>query len=90
MKGYYAFWRYDLFPYILGGTITKMKENGCVETVEYGKGNYFRPMKILPEDAGKELHEKIRILEKEHNAALKEFKADWDLKMAKLAEILLT
>jgi hypothetical protein len=90
MKGYYAFWTYDLFPHILGGTITKMRDDGSVETEEYGKGRYFKPMKVLPGHIGKELNEKIRALAKERDRALKEFNADWDLKISKLAEILFT
>jgi len=85
MKGYYAFWRYDLFPYVLGGTITKMREDGCVGTVEYG--SYFNPVKILPVDAGKELHKKIEALARERADALKKFNADWDKALAKLIKI---
>lgn len=54
-----AFWYYDIYPYTLYGEITKFidtypkKENIiCVETKEYGKGQWFRPFLVLaPEDA---------------------------------------
>lgn len=48
----YAFWRYDQFPYVLGGTVTKMFDNGTVETKEYGRGSCFTPIKIVPLKAG--------------------------------------
>lgn len=48
----YAFWTYDQFPYVLGGTVTKMNDNGTVETKEYGPGFTFDPLKVLPLKAG--------------------------------------
>lgn len=48
----YAFWSYDQFPYVLGGTVTKMFDDGTVETKEYGQGSRFTPIKIVPLKAG--------------------------------------
>lgn len=54
MKGYVAFWRYGLFPFVLSGHITKMREDGCVQLEEYGMGKWFMPFKILPTVTGGE------------------------------------
>lgn len=51
----YAFWKYDLFPFVLGGEITRMDNDGYVETVGYGPGFLFKPIKILPLEEGKRI-----------------------------------
>jgi hypothetical protein len=52
MKKQFAFWSYDQFPYVLGGTVTNINAEGQVETEEFGKGNYFTPLRIMPVKAG--------------------------------------
>jgi hypothetical protein len=43
-----AFWEYDLFPHFLYGTVSKFHEDtGQVETVEYGAGSRFTPIKVF-------------------------------------------
>lgn len=70
----YAFWRYDLFPYILGGEVVSMTDAGLVKIKEYG-GSAFRPVLILPYDAGIEIHEKLRLLDDRYRKALRELNA---------------
>ena len=48
----YAFWSYDQFPYVKGGTITKIHDDSSIETKEYGPGACFSPLKIVPLKAG--------------------------------------
>jgi hypothetical protein len=74
----FAFWRYDLFPHICGGTVTEMLENGRVATVEYGAGSYFNPFKILPIEAGKRIMAKLKALEGEHRAAETKLNKEFD------------
>jgi hypothetical protein len=73
----FAFWRYDTFPYVLGGTVTKMLPSGRVETVEYGPGHSFMPIKILPRADGAALWQKLENLRSEYIAADKAFRAAW-------------
>lgn len=47
----YAFWRYDYFPYVLGGTVTKINDDSTVSIKEYGNAR-FAPLKIVPFKAG--------------------------------------
>lgn len=71
VKGLFAFWRYDLFPYVLGGTVDQMSAKGNVNTIEYGYGYNFTPIKVMPVKAGKTLLAKLMELREEHCAATK-------------------
>lgn len=62
----FAFWPYDYFPYVLGGTVTKIHDNGRVEIKEYGSGYSFEPIKILPYKAGLALYQKVKLLKEEY------------------------
>lgn len=53
-----AFWKYDRYPYFLYGTVTKFGTGsvaGFVETTQYGKGSYFKPFLIVPEEDATQL-----------------------------------
>ena len=69
-KPLFAFWKYDKFPYVLGGTVTKMRNDGYVETVEFGVGYAFKPVKILPLEAGKQLLMQLNQLECDRETAV--------------------
>lgn len=77
----FAFWRYDLFPFWLGGTVVRMSENGSVETKEFGKGYWFKPYFIVPVSKGRMLKEKLDALRAEHHAATKTFNDEWAAKV---------
>lgn len=66
----YAFWSYDTYPYFLCGTITKMNDDGLVSIKEFG-GARFKPVLILPVNAGKRLKEKLAFLEKTYRDDMK-------------------
>ena len=55
-----AFWKYDIFPYVLSGEIEKELEDGLVRVVGY-TGMVFQPFLILPAKSGKELQKKLQI-----------------------------
>lgn len=71
-KGNIAFWGYDLYPYFLYGTISKVRQSALfnggtiVETVEYGVGHGFRPSFVLPPKKGRELGERLMALRGEY------------------------
>ena len=77
-KNLFAFWKYDQFPYLLGGTVTKLTDEGWVETIEYGPGNRFLAVKILPVGAGKKLNEKLRRMKTDRDSALDKVIIEWD------------
>jgi hypothetical protein len=68
--GYYAFWKYDLFPYTKGALITGVYDSGNVETT-YGKGFVFSPFIILRPKQGKELLKELHELEAHYNEGIK-------------------
>lgn len=74
----YAFWRYDQFPFVLGGPVTRMDEDGRVETENYGTGNWFTPSKLLPRATGEKLHGELKLLEAQYREAEKLFRAQWN------------
>jgi hypothetical protein len=80
----FAFWRYTNFPYLLGGTVTKLNDNGSVETLEYGPGNCFQAVKMLPLDAGKKLLSQLRDMQRERGKALNDLYIKWDKKLCVL------
>ena len=62
----YAFWKYDQPPYVLGGIVTKIREDGKV-CIKSFAGSCFTPLQILPLEEG-------RAKQKEIDLALKNYK----------------
>ncbi len=69
-----AFWEYDKYPYCLGGNVTKITDNGDVEIEQYGKGRYFCPIKILPENKGIEVLKILSSLKDEYDEEKEQLK----------------
>ena len=68
--GKYAFWKYDRVPYVLGGTITDILDDGRVETREYGKGYYFTPIKIVPIEDGLKIQDQLNAMKEQREVLL--------------------
>ena len=79
-----AFWRYDSFPFVLGGHVTKLRADGSVETRQYGHGYYFTPFKILPKEAGEAVLEEFKKLREEHDTATRALNKEWQGKLLEL------
>lgn len=62
----FAFWKYDQFPFLLGGEVTRVLPKGSVETKEFGAGYYFMPVKMLPLAEGKKINVELKALEHEY------------------------
>lgn len=85
----YAFWSYDLYPYICGGEVTKSRRTDGefhVETKEYGKGYWFNARKLMPLEEGKKLMAKIKGLECEYNNEAKALKLRFNKKLSELTD----
>ena len=65
----YAFWPYDLFPYFLGGRVTKFFGQQ-VEVEGYGKGYLFTPVKIIEGKDGKHVLEELEKLKQQYQTRL--------------------
>ncbi len=57
-KKLYAFWKYDLCPYMLGAEIEKFTELGNIVPKGY-QGHSFKPIAILADEEGKQAIEEL-------------------------------
>ena len=81
VKGLFAFWRYDLYPYVLGAEIDAMTDKGSVHAPSYSKSyadGWFTPIKIMPAKAGKALLTRIEQMRTEHAASRALLDAEWN------------
>lgn len=69
VKGLFAFWRHDIFPYVLGDEIDAIDEHGNVRGTRY-QGRWFRPIKIMSTRAGRALQERLTSMQAERTAAI--------------------
>lgn len=52
----YAFWKYDHYPYLLGGKVTCFDVKfDTVQTEVTGPGYNFKPVLMVPDNIGKQL-----------------------------------
>ena len=81
VTGVFAFWRYDQYPYVLGGVIDRINDKGLVRVPSYGNG-WVTPIKMMSVKAGEALLDALKGnphgLEAQRRAALEEFEAHWD------------
>lgn len=61
MNNLYAFWKYDLFPYFLGGEIEKVEDSGEVKPLKYS-GASFRPVFVTSFIHGEIIHTELNNL----------------------------
>lgn len=67
----YAFWKYDRPPYLLGGEVLKVREDGGVFVKGYDRymSSYFKKeaiVAIVPYEEGTKLHGKLNKAEKKY------------------------
>ena len=74
----YAFWRYDSYPYVIGGAIDMKRSNinemGYVPSFQ----GWFRPIKIVPLLKGKLIKGKLIKLRDERADKLRDIKEHYD------------
>jgi len=63
-KNLFAFWKYDTFPYVLGGEISDINEKGLVYVDSYQ--GWFKPILILPLDEGIRKNIELKAIAKEY------------------------
>jgi len=84
MDKLYAFWKYDLFPYLLGGEIESFKEGGRVYVPSYQAS--FRPVLILQGPEGQELQRRLHNLGSQFVSAQNALKLEYEAKRALLLD----
>jgi hypothetical protein len=72
----YAFWKYDICPYMLGGEVEQFRPDGSVAVKGYD-GFALKPLTILPEDSGKEALDTLKMLITEYQERERELKDDY-------------
>lgn len=85
----YAFWKYDLFPYMLSGEIESRcgskypgKEYYCIKG--YGNGHYFKPFLIVRGKKGEKLKNEVDNLRNEYRLAEIELKNNFKDRLRKM------
>ncbi len=69
----YAFWSYDLCPYVLGGIVEKFLADGYIRAKGY-TGMKFKPLAILPDEEGKEALLRLKALRQDYDVEEKKLK----------------
>jgi hypothetical protein len=79
----YAFWKYDQFPYVLGGRVRTFLENGDVSVRGYDGA--FTPIKVVAWSMGVEIHAMLNELNEEYRQAQQKILEDALRKLDKAA-----
>jgi len=69
----YAFWDYDLCPYVLGGIVEEFTGSGKVRIKGYD-GMAFKPIAIIPDQKGKDALKLLKELREKYAKEEKELK----------------
>jgi hypothetical protein len=64
----YAFWSYDLFPYLVGGEFDEIVEGGLVHVPSYN--GRAKPLFILDVKSGRKLRDRLAELRTAHREAV--------------------
>jgi hypothetical protein len=72
----YAFWKYDHYPYYLGGEILQVLDSGRVRVRGYD-GMTFAPIKIIPAETGRKIKVELGELARAYTAASKMLEDEW-------------
>ncbi len=83
----FAFWKYDQFPYCLGGTVTKILDNGNVETKEFGVGYYFKPFLLTDLKTGQNIKTNLGYLEETRRQTLETISKGFDLQLKQFIQL---
>ena len=80
----YAFWKYDQFPYVLGGEVRTFLEDGSVTIQGYG-GMAFTPVKVVPLKSGLALREELNAVKEAYRVDQQKILEDALRKLDKVA-----
>ncbi len=80
-----AFWKYDLFPYMLCGEIERFNDNGTIVPKGYNRMS-FKPIAIIPGMAGEGAAEKLGRVREEYDINQKALKNTYAKKAKQIIE----
>jgi hypothetical protein len=76
-----AFWKYDLYPFVLSGTVTSINPvSKLVKTKQFGESS-FQPVFILPDEEGDRVAERLSELEQEYRWAKTRLEEEYKRKL---------
>lgn len=84
-KKYYAFWKYDTVPYLLGGEVIEFKPNGQVSVKGY-TGMLFKPVKVVPSSKGIQLKRDLDRAEAVYREKHRSILAELNMAVRKICE----
>jgi hypothetical protein len=83
MNKLYAFWSYDLFPYLLGGPVDRVLPGKVVKVKNYG-GSTFCWEILMPLEEGLKMQRELDQLAREYDNEIKQVKQEFKDKRDKL------
>ena len=89
MEKLFALWKYYTGSHmtVLGGTVTKVLDDGRVSTVEFGSGSYFVPVKIFPSvEAGRKALKEFQDIDAARSNAKLKIEQDYEVKLNDLVK----
>ena len=81
-----AFWKYDLFPYLLHSPVRSEATNGRVVVDGFGGGIQVKPLHLIPGNHGAAVAGELDAITTEYNAKADELKANYMQRVAALFE----
>lgn len=72
----YAFWEYDIPPFLLGGVVEKVDEEGYVTIENRYQGYRFRPVAVVPLKEGLKMQKKLDKAERKYRKRMEKAKND--------------
>lgn len=79
----YAFWRYDSYPYVLGGIVNRIDGRGLVSPIGY-TGMWFKPLVIVTKSVGQSLMNRLVTLRTDKDRAQRKLDREWLQKVEEL------
>lgn len=76
----FAFWKYDLFPYVSGGRVEEIGNGGLAKIIGY-QGFVFKPFHITTYKDGVKRYDDIKIIENEYKEKCKMLKEEYTEKV---------
>lgn len=82
---YYAFWKYDSVPYLLGGEVIEFRPDGQVSVKGY-TGTLFKPVKVVPLSKGIKLKNELERAEAVYREKHRSILAELNMTVRKICE----
>lgn len=88
MEKLFALWKYHTGSHmtLLGGIVDNMRDDGYVSTIEFGRGNYFKPVRVLSIEKGREILKEFQKIDAESSEAKHKIEQEYQNKLNNLVK----